>query len=320
MVALDVIKETTYRQLKTLIDREDEKHCVLSVNANGYFIHFLLTAIDNSWQVPVVVAEKGKNGVLHSVDIIDELLVRKIAKIVILCLDCQVEQVLTLRALIGRRFTILDERRNVNKIEDFYFTIEGQKVEVIFDSLHQFRNICKQMLSLKGVPGVNKNLFSSVGVNPVALDINQYIPSNCSEAVCKMWLFENAENLTDAKMKEIIVQLSKYFKMVISEEPFPPQHIFEEFEKILEIEFSQYGRRSMIHNMHAWNRLASSKFISKLCPIVATTKFVEQFGQTSNAENFKFLSQIITEPGVLKINSTLNKFGKLKIKKISRRS
>jgi hypothetical protein len=88
MVALDVVKEITYRQLQTLVDREEEKHCVLSVNGCGYFLHFLLTAIDHSWQVPVLIAEKQKNGVLHSVDIIDELLVRKIAIPVILCIDC----------------------------------------------------------------------------------------------------------------------------------------------------------------------------------------------------------------------------------------
>jgi hypothetical protein len=61
MVALNEVKETTYRQLQTLEDREEEKHCVLSVNGSGNFTHFLLTAIDNSWQVPVLITEKQKN-------------------------------------------------------------------------------------------------------------------------------------------------------------------------------------------------------------------------------------------------------------------
>jgi hypothetical protein len=185
---------------------------------------------------------------------------------VILCIDCEMEQELTVKALIGQghRFTTSNERRNLSKIEDYYLTVEEQKVEIIFDPLHQFRNICKQMLSIKGVPGVNKSLFNYVGVNPTALDINQYQPSNCSEAVCKMWLLENDENLADEKMKDIILYLSKYFKMVIGEEPFPPQHIFDDFERLLEIEISRWAHKSIIHNMHAWNRLNSNDFIGKL--------------------------------------------------------
>jgi hypothetical protein len=66
---------------------------------------------------------------------------------------------LPVKALIGQghRFTTSNERRNLSKIEDSYLTVEEQKVEIIFDPLHQFRNSCKQMLSIKGVLGVNKS-------------------------------------------------------------------------------------------------------------------------------------------------------------------
>jgi hypothetical protein len=32
-------------------------------------------------------------------------------------------------------------KNNLIKLEDYYLTIEGKKVEVIMDNLHQFRNI-----------------------------------------------------------------------------------------------------------------------------------------------------------------------------------
>jgi hypothetical protein len=58
MVSLNEIKDTTFRQLQCTIDREEEKHCVLSVDSNGSLIQFLLTAINNSWQLPLLVSVK----------------------------------------------------------------------------------------------------------------------------------------------------------------------------------------------------------------------------------------------------------------------
>jgi hypothetical protein len=58
MVSLNEVKETTYRQLQTLVDREEEKYCMLSVNSNGRLIQFLLNAINNSWQLPLLVSVK----------------------------------------------------------------------------------------------------------------------------------------------------------------------------------------------------------------------------------------------------------------------
>jgi hypothetical protein len=82
---LNELKETTFRQLQCIIDREEEKHCVLSVNRNG-FVHYLLTAINYLWQVSLSVTEN--TTVLHSISIIDELLVRMIVIPYSLSMDC----------------------------------------------------------------------------------------------------------------------------------------------------------------------------------------------------------------------------------------
>jgi hypothetical protein len=119
---------------------------------------------------------------------LEQLTENSTAEPVILSMDCESTQLKNISEIIGK--IVGGKTLDIN----YWFNIGKQKkkVGIIFDPLHQFRNIGYKILT-GGFKGVKKDMFFAV--NEVALMPSQYTASCCSESVRSLALLKYIDSI-----------------------------------------------------------------------------------------------------------------------------